>query len=83
MEISLIKTEEFSGISKNLLYGNAYLDAYLDSIDKPKWNSGLCRILSKNIEDTCFLNVNQFLSQKKVTHLFLLEYKYLRGNCKL
>ena len=61
---------EFSGISKNLLYGNAYLDAYLDSIDKPKMEPGLCRILSKNIEDTCFLDVNQFLKQKKKHYYF-------------
>ena len=38
---------EFNGISKNLLFGNAYLDAYSDNISKPKMEPGMCRILSK------------------------------------
>ena len=37
---------DFSGIEKNLLLGNAYLDAYLDNeVGKPKLNPGQCRIL--------------------------------------
>ncbi|AVM50760.1 hypothetical protein [Capnocytophaga sp. oral taxon 878] len=55
---------QFEGISKNLLYGNAYLDAYLDSINKPKIEPGLCRILKPNIDDTSFLDANQFLKKK-------------------
>jgi hypothetical protein len=35
----------FSGIDKNLLHGNAYLEAYSDEKGKPKWDPGQCRIL--------------------------------------
>lgn len=50
---------EFKGIEKNLIYGNAYLDAYLDNEKgKKKIRPGECRILIKtllypiNIENT-------------------------------
>jgi len=37
---------EFRGIEKNLMLGNAYLDAYLDNENgKPKLEPGQCRIL--------------------------------------
>ncbi|HDD44248.1 MAG TPA: hypothetical protein ENG63_05240 [Candidatus Desulfofervidus auxilii] len=40
---------EFVEIEKNLLFGNAYLDAYLDNEnEKPKINPGECRILLNN-----------------------------------
>lgn len=40
---------DFSGIEKNFLLGNAYLDAYLDNeVGKPKLDPGQCRILIKN-----------------------------------
>ena len=61
---------EFNGISKNLLFGNAYLDAYSDNISKPKMEPGMCRILSKNIKDTSFLDSNQFLMRKKQHYYF-------------
>ena len=61
---------EFNGISKNLLFGNAYLDAYSDNISKPKMEPGMCRILSKNIKDTSFLDSNQFLMRKKEHYYF-------------
>jgi len=61
---------EFNGISKNLLLGSAYLEAYLDSIANPKIEAGMCRILSKNIEDTSFLDSNQFLMRKKQHYYF-------------
>ena len=64
---------EFTGISKNLLLGSAYLEAYLDSIANPKIEAGMCRILSKNIEDTSFLDSNQFLMRKKQHYYFYLN----------
>jgi hypothetical protein len=43
---------EFSGIDKNLMFGNAYLDAYLDNENgKPKLEPGHCRILIKDLND--------------------------------
>jgi hypothetical protein len=37
---------DFSGLEKNFLLGNAYLDAYLDNeVGKPKLEPGQCRIL--------------------------------------
>lgn len=43
---------EFRGINKNLMYGNAYLDAYLDNeTGKPKLEPGHCRVLIKNLDD--------------------------------
>lgn len=39
----------FPGIEKNLLLGNAYVDAYLDNeVGKPKLQPGQCRILTNN-----------------------------------
>jgi hypothetical protein len=43
---------ELIGIDKNLLYGNAYLDAYLDNDrEKPKIRPGQCRIVKTNLPD--------------------------------
>jgi hypothetical protein len=40
---------DFSGMEKNLLLGNAYLNAYLDNeVGKPKLDPGQCRILINN-----------------------------------
>jgi hypothetical protein len=42
---------EFGGIVKNLMFGYAYLSAYLDNeAGKPKLNPGQCRILMKNLD---------------------------------
>jgi hypothetical protein len=41
---------EFKGIEKNPLYGNAYVNAFLDNENgKPKIQPGYCRILPENI----------------------------------
>lgn len=61
---------EFTGITKNLLYGNAYLSAYLDSNAKPKIEPGFCRILKENIDNTSFLDTNEFLKRKKQHYYF-------------
>ena len=45
---------EFNGISKNLMMGNAYVKAFLDSQAKPKIDVGECRILKDNIEEDFF-----------------------------
>ena len=43
---------EFKGMEKNLMYGNAYLDAYLDNErDKPRIQPGQCRIVKRNLPD--------------------------------
>lgn len=47
---------EFNGISKNLMMGNAYVKAFLDSQAKPKIDVGECRILKENIEEVFFEN---------------------------
>ena len=47
---------EFNGISKNLMMGNAYVKAFLDSQAKPKIDVGECRILKDNIEEDFFKN---------------------------
>lgn len=46
----------FNGISKNLMMGNAYVKAFLDSQAKPKIDVGECRILKENIEVDFFEN---------------------------
>lgn len=46
----------FNGISKNLMMGNAYVKAFLDSQAKPKIDVGECRILKDNIEEDFFKN---------------------------
>lgn len=41
---------EFTGIQKNLIVGNAYLEAFLDNENgKPKIQPGQCRLLEKNL----------------------------------
>ena len=47
---------EFNRISKNLIMGNAYVKAFLDSQAKPKINVGECRILKEDIEEDFFDN---------------------------
>ena len=46
----------FNGISKNLMMGNAYVKAFLDSQAKPKIDVGECRILKEDIEEDFFNN---------------------------
>jgi hypothetical protein len=42
---------EFRGIDKNMMFGYAYLNAYLDNeVGKPKLNPGQCRILTENLD---------------------------------
>lgn len=47
---------EFNRISKNLMMGNAYVKAFLDSQAKPKIDVGECRILKEDIEEDFFNN---------------------------
>lgn len=53
---------EFQGIEKNLIYGNAYLSAYLDNANgRPSIQPGQCRIIAANLpqEITALLNKEQ------------------------
>lgn len=51
---------EFTGIEKNLIYGNAYVAAFLNNeFDKPKILPGQCRIVRNNFP---FSNVGEILS---------------------
>ena len=44
---------EFEGIEKNLIYGNAYVSAFLDNEKgKPKIQPGQCRIVKQNLPPT-------------------------------
>jgi hypothetical protein len=49
------KRQEFDGIGKNPIYGEAYISAFLDSEEvKPKILPGQCRIVKENLpEDIC------------------------------
>ncbi len=45
----------FVGIEKNLILGNAYLEAYLDNeVGKPKLEPGQCRIVFQNHQNNLF-----------------------------
>ncbi|MDG4474706.1 hypothetical protein [Thiovibrio frasassiensis] len=45
----------FVGIEKNLMLGNAYLEAYLDNeVGKPKLEPGQCRIVNHNQDNNLF-----------------------------
>lgn len=71
---------DFSGMEKNLLLGNAYLDAYLDNeVGKPKLDAGECRILIKeqsrgfwgqihNVDEEPFSRILKKTNDKK--HLY-------------
>ena len=52
------KRIEFNRISKNLMMGNAYVKAFLDSQAKPKIDVGECRILKEDIEEDFFNNLH-------------------------
>jgi len=62
---------EFIGIEKNLIYGNAYLSAYLD-LEKtlPKIQPGECRIVKRN-----FPLIEELLKPKENEILCLLREK--------
>jgi hypothetical protein len=45
-----IKTVEHGNIQKNLIYGQAYIDAYMDNSNK--LDPGLCRIVTEKLPET-------------------------------
>lgn len=50
----------YDGWTKNFIYGDAYLNAYLDNeIEKPKIQPGQCRLVKKNIPED-ILKDNRF-----------------------
>ena len=58
--------QEFTGIEKNLVHGDPYLEAYRDqSSGRPKLNPGQCRILHKNIPPAMLplLNDNKYFNR--------------------
>ena len=55
-DFSYLERIEFNRISKNLMMGNAYVKAFLDSQAKPKIDVGECRILKEDIEEDFFNN---------------------------
>jgi len=66
---------EFPGIEKNLIYGNAYVSAFLDNENgKPKIQPGQCRITRKNLPD----DIIQVIEQNQDIDIFRMLKK--RGN---
>lgn len=66
---------EFPGIEKNLIYGNAYVSAFLDNENgKPKIQPGQCRITRKNLPD----DIIQVIEQNQDSDIFRMLKK--RGN---
>ncbi len=50
---------EFVGIEKTLMFGNAYLNAFLDTeTGKPKVEPGQCRILLESLDDSTKNNIS-------------------------
>ena len=65
--------KEFSGILKNAIYGNAYVDAYLDNEHgKPKLQPGQCRIKKTYVDENllCNLTKRNFLKEKDGCYYF-------------
>jgi hypothetical protein len=42
---------EYEGLEKNYIFGDAYVDAFQDNESTPKPDPGVCRILRKNFQD--------------------------------
>lgn len=60
---------EFNGISKNPIYGNAYVTAFLDNeTGTPKLEPGQCRIVFSNNEDIEEYNIS--LLKKTIKHYY-------------
>lgn len=60
---------EFNGISKNPIYGNAYVTAFLDNENgTPKLEPGQCRIVFNNNEDIEEYNIS--LLKKTIKHYY-------------
>lgn len=60
---------EFNGISKNPIYGNAYVTAFLDNeTGTPKLEPGQCRIVFNNNEDIEEYNIS--LLKKTIKHYY-------------
>lgn len=63
---------EFEGIGKNPIYGQAYLDAYLDSANgKPKIEPGQSRLLLNSLSENQIEDIlmNPFLIKKGRSHV--------------
>ena len=57
-EFSYHKRIEFPGITKQPVYGNAYVAAYLDNeMGKPKLEPGQCRVLDNNVPAGFFTSI--------------------------
>lgn len=72
-EFSYHNRIEFSGITKQPVYGNAYVAAYLDNeMGKPKIEPGQCRILNKNLPHGLVnsLTMRDFLVDERSHHYF-------------
>lgn len=60
---------ELQSVRKNMIYGNAYLNAYSDSLANPKIEPGQCRILIGDIPCE-ILNSNEFLKPQGRKHYY-------------
>ncbi len=68
---------EFEGIEKNLTFGYAYLNAFLDNENgSPKISPGQCRVVSENLPETIKHQLDQLNDRRNMvyrTHLFKKE----------
>ncbi|MCF8226263.1 MAG: hypothetical protein K9J30_10330 [Bacteroidales bacterium] len=65
---------EFQGIEKNPIYGEAYVQAFLDNeTGKPKIQPGQCRIIRQNLPDLNFENIT-LLSERDRDNKHLYYY---------
>jgi hypothetical protein len=66
---------EFKGIEKNPIYGNAYINAYLDNENgNPRIKAGQCRILVNDEVESLFSGGNKTIIEK-YHHLQLVKTK--------
>ncbi|WP_172916455.1 hypothetical protein [Capnocytophaga canimorsus] len=61
---------ELQGIRKNMIYGNAYLNAYSDSLANPKMEPSQCRVLIDDNISREILNTNEFLKPQGRKHYY-------------
>ena len=62
---------EFEGIEKNLVYGNAYISAFLDNEShQPRIQSGECRIVKHELENNLIRNIDRLCDRGKHPYFY-------------
>jgi len=70
-DFSYHQRKEYTGINKIPIYGNAYVNAFLDNeAAKPKIKPGQCRIIKNNFPDINLSNFNRLIKKRNYYYFY-------------